>query len=516
MKFVKKAAVLAAALLAVQYLPGFVVNHFADAETANSQDAEIVDAMITGYEGNADDPETFKVITADTQQPVSTSVASAANLVHNSKFDDCVKVDGIDVSFYNGNIDWKTVKASGIDYAIIRIGYRGYAGGLLATDTKFYQNIQAANEAGVKVGAYFFTQALTVQEAIEEAKYCISRVKDYDVKMPIYFDVEKTEGDGVNGRLNRASLTIQQRTAIAEAFCQTLQDAGYQSGIYSSKSYFLEYLDPDYLATKYGIWLAHYTNETSYKGEYQMWQYTSSGYVDGISGKTDMNIFYSKKVNFADDNVVISDIDTPVKPALVGDGILTFESSDPTVATVDANGNISGVSSGTTVVTAISDNGSRDTITVNVDLPTFETLKYTGMLFQQIGASERISRSGVQLVSSDANVVSVSDNGTAVATGQGMATITATDEEGNTLSCNVLVANSEPIPGDCNLDGVVNAIDAVYILNLSATLGAGSDESLFSDAYRNLYDFNSDGKVNSFDANDVLVSSALAGVGYAG
>ncbi len=515
MKFVKTAAVLAAALMAVQYLPGFVVNHIAEAETANSQDAEIVDAMITGYEGNADDPETFKVITSDSQ-PVSTAVASAANLVHNSKFDDCAKVDGIDVSFYNGDIDWKTVKASGIDYAIIRIGYRGYAGGLLATDTKFYQNIKGANEAGVKVGAYFFTQALTVQEAIEEAKYCISRVQDYDVTMPIYFDVEKTEGAGVNGRLNKASLTIKQRTAIAEAFCQTLQDAGYDSGIYSSKSYFLEYLDPDYLATKYKIWLAHYTTETSYKGDYQMWQYTSSGYVDGISGKTDMNILYSKKVNFADDNVTITDAETPVKPALVGDGILTFESSDPSVAAVDANGNISGISSGTTVVTAFSDNGSRDTITVTVDLPPVSVLNYTGMLFKQIGASEVISRSGVQLTSSDASIVSVSEDGTAVATGCGMASITASDGQGNTAVCNVLVTNSEPLPGDCNLDGVVNAIDAVYILNLAASLGTDNDARLLSDDYVNLYDFNADGSVNSFDANDVLVSSALAGVGYTG
>ena len=132
MKFVKTAAVLAAALLAVQCLPGFVREHYVDAETSNTQDAEIVDAMITGYEGNADDPETFRVITADSSsQPISTSSADTANLVHNSKY-----------------------------------------------------------------GAYFFTQAITVQEAIDEAKLCIARVKDYNITMPIYFDVEETEGNG--------------------------------------------------------------------------------------------------------------------------------------------------------------------------------------------------------------------------------------------------------------------------------------------------------------------------------
>lgn len=514
MKFVKKAAVLAAALIAVQCLPGFVTNHFTEAETANTQDAEIIDAVITGYEGDADDPETFKVITA--AQTASQQVSSASksdNLIHNSKFDDCIRVDGIDVSKYNKDINWSAVKADGIDYAIVRVGYRGYDGGKIVTDGYFHQNMQNATAAGVKVGAYFFTQAITVQEAIEEAKHCIACVQGYDVKMPIYFDVEPTEGNGVNGRLNTSGLSIKQRTAIAEAFCQTIQDAGYKAGIYSSKSYFLNYLDPDYLATKFDIWLANYASQTTYKGEYQMWQYSSTGSVEGITGYVDMNVFYSQKVNFAEESITITDVTVPVQPAITGDGNFSFESSDPSVATVDAAGNISGVASGTSIITVFSDNGSRDTITVNVNVAPASVLSYTGMLFNEIGASEVISRSGVQLTSSDSGVVSVSEDGTVVATGCGTAAITASDGNGNTAVCNILVTDSEPISGDCNLDGVVNAVDAVFILNLSASLGSDTDERQFSEAYINLYDFNNDGKVNAFDASDVLLSSAYAGVG---
>ena len=515
MKFVKKAAVLAAALIAVQYLPGFVTNHFAEAETANTQDAEIVDAMITGYEGDADDPETFKVITAAQAASQQVSADSKSDgLVHNSKFDNYARVDGVDVSKYNGDINWNAVKADGIDFAIVRIGYRGYDGGKIVTDGYFHQNMKNATAAGVKVGAYFFTQAITVQEAIEEAKHCVACVEGYDVKMPIYFDVEPTEGNGVNGRLNTSGLSIKQRTAIAEAFCQTVQDAGYEAGIYSSKSYFLNYLDPDDLSTKFKIWLANYTTQTTYAGDYQMWQYSSTGTVEGISGNVDMNVFYSQKADFTDASVTITDASVPVKPAVTGDGNLTFESSDPSVATVDGAGNISGVSSGTSIVTVFSDNGSRDTITVTVDFPPATVLNYTGMLFSKIGESEVISPSGVQLTSSDSGVVSVSEDGTIVATGCGTAAITASDGNGNTAVCNILVTDSEPLSGDCNLDGIVNAVDAVYILNLASVLGVEGDEMQFSDSYMNLYDFNNDGNVDSFDASDVLITSAYAGVGY--
>ena len=511
MKFVKSAAVLAAAVLAVQYLPNLIKNRsIVDAETTD--DVQVVDAIVTGYEGDVDDPQSFRVITSS--DPVSNAVSSANGLVHNSKFDNYVKIDGIDVSYHNGNINWNAVAADGIDFAIVRIGYRGYDGGLLRTDNNFYQNMQGAQDAGLALGAYFYTQAITVQEAIDEAKLCIARVKDYNITMPIYFDVEETYGEGKYGRLNTSGLSIAQRTAIAEAFCQTIEEAGYEAGVYSSKNYFLNYLDPDYLSTKYKVWLAHYTSQTNYKGDYQMWQYSETGSVSGISGNTDMNVLYSEKINIVEDLITIQDAETPVRPSITGDGTLSFESSNPSVASVDASGNITGISNGSAVITAISDNGSRDTVTVNVDLPPMSVLNYSGMLLSQIGATEVIGRSGVQLVSSDSSVVAVSEDGTISAVGCGKAEVTANDGQGNSAVCSVIVTDSEPISGDCNLDGVVNAIDAVFILNLASAIGTETDESLYSDSFLALYDFNGDGAINSFDASDLLVSSAYSGVGY--
>ncbi len=516
MKFMKTAAVLAAAVLAVSYFP--IKNHFTSAETTEDE-AEIVDAMITGYEGNADDPQTFRVITAETKasQPVARSGGQKASaLTHNSKFSDCVMMDGIDVSKYNwgkGNIDWNAVKADGIDFAIARVGYRGYDGGQIAPDGYLDENIQGALDAGLDVGAYFFTQAITVQEAIDEANYCISRLKDYNIKLPIYFDVEKTEGNGVNGRLNTSGLSIAKRTAIAEAFCQTIVDAGYEAGIYSSKSYFLTYLDPDYLSSKYKIWLAHYIDETNYKGDYHMWQYTSSGTVNGIVGNVDMNVLYSRKVDFAESSVIIESPDVPVQPTVTGEGALSFSSSDTSVATVDASGVITGISSGTSIITVTSDNGSVDTLTVTVDFPTYTGLKYNGMVFNSIGERAIVCRGEMMLTTSDVSVISVAEDGSATAVGTGRATLTAEDNDGNVYTCNVLVSDSNPVSGDCNLDGVINAIDAVYILDLASQLGVGNDELNFSDNYLNLYDFNGDGAINSLDASDVLIKSAYAGVG---
>ncbi len=507
MKFVKKAAVLATAVIAVQYLPGFVRDHHVDAVTNNNQ-SEIVDALITGYEIDPEDPANYRVITSDT---VSNATPNASGLVHNSKFSDCVQLDGIDVSKYQGNVNWNSVAADGVDFAVTRVGYRGYDGGKIVVDSTCSANLKNATAAGLDVGVYFFSQAINTQEAIEEANTCLNAVRGYNITLPIYIDVESTTS---SGRLDRANLTIAQRTAIVEAFCQTVENAGYEAGIYANKSYFLNYLDPDYLSTKYKIWLAHYVTQSNYKGDYQIWQYSDRGTVKGVSGYVDRDVMYSKKVNFTKDSITIDDPAVSIKPDVSGDGVLTFESSDPSVATVDAAGNIAGISSGTAIITVFSNNGSRDTLTVNVDLPPLTVLTYSGMLFSQIGASEVISRSGVQLTSSDASVVAVAEDGTAVAKGCGTASITADDGQGNTAVCTVLVTDSEPLPGDCNLDGLVNAVDAVYILNLAAALGTNNESNQFSESYMNLYDFNADGKVDAFDASDVLISSACAGAGY--
>lgn len=193
---------------------------------------------------------------------------------------------GIDVSKWNGTIDWNAVANAGIDFAIIRVGYRGYSAGTLVEDPYFKQNIAGATKAGIKVGIYFFTQAITEAEAVEEASMAISLVSGYQLQLPIYFDTEDVEG---NGRADKMS--VATRTAITKAFCETVKNAGYMPGVYASTSWYNNQLNAAELAN-YDIWVAHYANVCGYKGRYHMWQYTSSGTVPGIKGKVDLNIRY--------------------------------------------------------------------------------------------------------------------------------------------------------------------------------------------------------------------------------
>lgn len=194
---------------------------------------------------------------------------------------------GIDVSKWQGKIDWPTVASAGIDFAIIRCAYRGASTGVIVEDPYFKANIKGAVENGIKVGVYFFTQAITQAEAVEEASTAISLVSGYKLQFPIFID---TEG-ATNGRAN--GLNKADRTAIVKAFCETVRNSGYKSGIYASKYWYYDNLDVSQLST-YNIWVAQYNTVCNYSGRYDMWQYTSSGSVPGIKGNVDMNICYTK------------------------------------------------------------------------------------------------------------------------------------------------------------------------------------------------------------------------------
>lgn len=194
-------------------------------------------------------------------------------------------VKGIDVSKYQGNINWNQVKASGIEFAIIRVGYRGYGTGALVEDSKFRQNIQGATNAGLKVGLYFYSQAVNEQEAVEEASMVLRLCKSYRISYPIYFDTEKVAND--TGRAD--SIGRAQRTANAVAFCETIRDAGYRPGVYSYASWFYNELNMANL-TQYSVWIAQYRDNLTFNYNYDIWQYTSSGSVPGISGRVDMNV----------------------------------------------------------------------------------------------------------------------------------------------------------------------------------------------------------------------------------
>lgn len=176
---------------------------------------------------------------------------------------------GIDVSKWNGSIDWDRVRNAGITYAIIRCGYRGSSTGTLVEDPYFRENMQGALNAGLKVGVYFFTQATNEVEAVEEASMAIALCRDYRVTYPVFID---TEGAGGNGRAD--GLDMETRTKVCQAFCQTVEDAGYTGGIYGSRNWFRTRLRMDALAD-HVIWLAEYREKPVYAGNYHFWQYIS-------------------------------------------------------------------------------------------------------------------------------------------------------------------------------------------------------------------------------------------------
>lgn len=194
---------------------------------------------------------------------------------------------GIDVSRWNEEINWNKVKDEGVEYAIIRAGYRGSVTGALVEDWYFKKNVEGAIAAGIPVGLYFFTQATTEVEAVEEASMVLSLCKNYDITYPIFID---TEGAGGNGRADE--LDKKTRTSICQAFCQTIRSAGYQSGIYASKNWLINNIDTSVLPDNIYIWLAEYGDAVTYDGKYHMWQYTSSGRILGIEGRVDLNLSF--------------------------------------------------------------------------------------------------------------------------------------------------------------------------------------------------------------------------------
>lgn len=207
---------------------------------------------------------------------------------------------GIDVSSYQKNVDFVKVKAAGYSFVMIKVGYRGYSNGKLKEDKYFEKNIKAALAAGLNVGLYFFSTAISEQEAIEDANFAISRAERYTVTMPVVFDFE-----GYNEKKYRTyGTTKAQRTAFCKAFIDTVEAAGYSSMLYGSKGNIRTTYDIDKL--NYPLWIAQYTggytkiiDDEKYfpkMGTYipriALWQYTSIGKVPGISGNVDLNKMY--------------------------------------------------------------------------------------------------------------------------------------------------------------------------------------------------------------------------------
>ena len=293
----------------------------------------------------------------------------------------------------------------------------------------------------------------TVEEAIEEADYVLSLLNGFALTLPVFIDVEMITYD--TARLDEANLTPAQLTEICKAFCSVIEAGGYQAGIYANKYYLQNELFTEELEQKYAIWLANYTAQTSYTGEYQIWQYSENGIVNGINHAVDMNVSYSRRVSYAADSLTIHEGQS-ISPVLSGDSILSYRSSDPLTASVDRNGVIKALQPGIVTVTAVSSNGTSDAIEIRItEDPSFR-INYADMIYSY---------------------------------------------------------SANPLPGDSNFDGQINASDAAQMLIHSAQSGSGSSEAQIDDLQQISFDYNNDGIVDASDASCVLIYSAALGAG---
>lgn len=199
---------------------------------------------------------------------------------------------GIDVSTWQGDINWKKVKQSGVSFAMIRVGFRKMDSGTIVMDNQFLDNIKGAKANNINVGIYFFSMAKNETEALEEAKWVYNVIKDYDITYPVAIDTEIFN----KHRLKGVSYSTLTNNAIT--FCKYIKGKGYTPMIYSYANAFTKYFDTAKFAN-YRIWLAQFNDKVTYKGKYHMWQYTSSGSVPGIKGRVDMNVAYFSVTNDA-------------------------------------------------------------------------------------------------------------------------------------------------------------------------------------------------------------------------
>ena len=194
---------------------------------------------------------------------------------------------GVDLSKYQGDVDFSQLKQDGIDYVMLKVGGRGYSSGQITADDYFSVNLQSATDAGLGIGVYFFSQAVTAEEAVEEANYVINSLAGYNIQYPVAFDMEYVEND--TARVE--ALTRADKTAVARAFLTTVQNAGYRPMIYGNKEWLLKKIDLTQL-TEFDVWLSQEKDVPDYPYKFAMWQYTTSAKLSGISGYADLNLCF--------------------------------------------------------------------------------------------------------------------------------------------------------------------------------------------------------------------------------
>lgn len=196
---------------------------------------------------------------------------------------------GIDVSEHQQSVDWQRVADAGVEFVILRVGNRGTTEGEIMEDAYFEQNLDGAINAGLEVGVYFFSQAMDEQEAREEARFVLDKISGYQLAYPVFFDWEKAGTGTRSDAMDLASLTI-----VTDTFCSMIEAAGYRAGLYFNQQLGYEELHLPSLQG-YAFWLAEYNDTPSFTYDFDFWQYTSEGSVDGIDGPVDCNIAFIGK-----------------------------------------------------------------------------------------------------------------------------------------------------------------------------------------------------------------------------
>lgn len=195
---------------------------------------------------------------------------------------------GIDVSKFQGDIDWNKVAKDGVEFAYIRLGYRGYGSGKLVVDENYEKNVSGCSAAGIDTGVYFFTEAVNEIEGIEEAEYVLDQIKDYKIDLPIVIDVEESASKE-DSRTKK--LTKEERTKAIIAFCERIKQDGHEVMIYGNLKSLMLMLDLEELEN-YDKWFAYYHYPLHFPYKYRVWQYSATGKVDGIKGNADLNIAF--------------------------------------------------------------------------------------------------------------------------------------------------------------------------------------------------------------------------------
>ena len=404
-----------------------------------------------------DDPEYWKANGYYQEETITEDTVSKFGIRNEGDEDMKVKL-GVDVSKWNGVIDWQRAKAEGAEFAIIRVGYRGYGvAGSLAEDPYYKQNIEGALKAGIPVGVYIFSQAITEKEAIEEANYILERICDYKITLPVVFDYEYTGSNGTDGRLYQANLSVEAATDICKAFLKTVKNAGYTPMLYANKYMLTNKLDAEEIEEDYRIWLAHYTTQTDYAGLYDFWQFTSDGdgYRYGMqSQRLDLNYWYDDgsirgrvyrikyELNGGKNNsknpMTYRNREVVLKDAKRAGYVFRGWYTDP-----DFKNQITTIEKGTKKDYKLYAKWEVEVKPTKVKLnkTTVEVVKGKKYTLKAKVYPDNVSFEGVTWTSSNEKVATVDENGKVTAVGHGTATITATavGDKNITATCKIVV-----------------------------------------------------------------------------